>query len=314
MLDLTIIIPNYNTRELLTQCLRSIYQHTRGVTFEVICIDDNSKDGSADAVAAEFPQVILIRNSAGQFYAKNNNLGMRRSNARYACLLNSDTRLISNAFFQLVRFMDSTPDAAACGPKLLNPDMSIQSCVRRFPGLRTMILQGLNWHKLSPSGTVAKQYYASDFDYSKTQVADSIGTTAFVVRRSTWESAGMLDERFPHFQVDIAYNLMLKRKGLKIYYTPDAEVIHYGSQSINQMAKKKIIELHDALARFNDLYDYYGAGWCSKHLVRAALKVRCWIKLSEYHLGSDKRVIKGPGAPKPAAETSGAQSLRQAGM
>lgn len=297
MLDLTIIVPNYNTREFLHQCLKSVYENTSGINFEIICIDDNSTDGSAEMVEKLFPQVILIRNQTGQFYAKNNNRGFRESKARYACLLNSDTKIIGNAFYQLVEFMDSHPDAAACGPTLLNPDMTIQSCIRRFAGLGTMILQGLNMHRLFPNGRIARNYYSSDFDYEKEQVVDSIGTTAFVVRRSTWEGTGMLDERFPHFQVDLAYNLMLKRAGLKIVYTPCAKVIHYGSQSVNQMPRKRIIELHQALADFNDVYDYFGKGWFLKKLVRAAVKIRCWIKLLEFHLGSDKRVIKGPGAP-----------------
>ncbi len=297
-LDLTIVIPNYNTRELLWQCLTSIYIHTEGIAFEVICVDDASSDGSADMVADSFPQVILVRNQTGQMYAKNNNLGLRMSRARYACLLNSDTRIESNAFEMLVRFMDQHPDAAACGPRLLNPDGTVQSCVRQFAGAGTMILQGLNWHKLFPNGAVAHRYYTCNFDYSREQVVESLGTTAFLIRRSTWETAGMLDERFPHFQVDLAYNLMLKRKGYKVYYTPSAEVIHYGSQSINQMPKKRILELHRALADFNDHYDYFGSGRITKRMIRIALRLRCWIKIAEFHLSRDKRVIKGPGAPK----------------
>jgi len=160
-----------------------------------------------------------------------------------------------------------------------------------------MVLQGLNWHHVFPNGAVAREYYASDFDYSLEAVVDSLGTTAFVIRRETWEIAGMLDERFPHFQVDIAYNLMLKRKNLKVYYTPCTEIIHFGSQSINQMPKKRIIELHKALADFNEFYDYFGKSPLIKILVRHALHIRCWIKLMEFRFGKDKRVIKGPGAP-----------------
>lgn len=309
LLDLTIIIPNYNTRELLRQCLQSIYDKTVGITFEVICIDDNSDDGSAEMVAEVFPLAILVRNQVGQLYAKNNNLGMKRSLARYACLLNSDTKLLGNAFEQLVHFMDTHPDAAACGPMLLNPDMTIQSCIRRFAGLSTMIQQGLNLHKLFPKGKVAREYYTVDFDYSREQCVDSIGTTAYVVRRSTWESVGLLDERFPHYQVDLAYNLMLKRAGLKVYYTPCAQVIHYGSQSMNKMPRKNILALHRALADFSEIYDYFGNGWLTKKAVRVALKLRCWIKLLEFHLGKDKRVIKGPGAPS----LRSVQSSNQAG-
>jgi len=303
-LDLTIIIPNYNTRDLLRQCLSSIFAYTKGISFEVICLDENSPDGSAQMVASEFPDVILVRNETPKYYAANNNLGMQMSRARYACLLNSDTKITSDAFTALVHFMDETADAAACGPKLLNPDGTVQHCIRYFAGITTMVLHGLNWHKLFPSGRFADNYFAVKFDYSRPRVVDNIGTTAYVIRRSTWESAGMLDERFPHFQVDIAYNLMLKRKGFHVYYTPCAEVIHYGGQSINQQAKKKIRELHDALAQFNDIYEYFGSSAVSKWLVRAAVRCRYWIKMTEFHLSSDKRVIKSPGAPRLAQRSN----------
>src|SRR6266700_509745 len=94
-LDLTVIIPSCNTRRLLRDCIASIYEHTSGVTFEVICVDDASRDGSADIVARAFPEVILVRNRTTQSYVKNTNLGMRMSRARYACHLNGDTLLIS---------------------------------------------------------------------------------------------------------------------------------------------------------------------------------------------------------------------------
>ncbi len=96
-MDLTIIIPNYNTRALLRNCLDSIYRHTDGVSFEIICVDGNSPDGSADMVAAEFPDVVLVRNAANESYARSVNQGLRLSHGRYACLLDSDTLLIENA-------------------------------------------------------------------------------------------------------------------------------------------------------------------------------------------------------------------------
>ena len=298
MLDLTIIIPNYNTVVLLRQCLKSIYAHTANVSFEVIVVDDNSSDGSADMVAVEFSQVRLVRNETNMLYAKNNNLGMRMSRARYACLLNSDTEITSNAFHALVQFMDSHPDAAACGPRLVNPDGTTQHCVRNFANLRMMILQGLNWHKLFPNGAVSKSYYANTFDYTKEQLAEFIGTTAFVIRRSTWEGDGMLDELFPLYQVDLAYCYMLMKKGRKLYYTPTAEVIHYGSQSVSQIAKKSLQQQHKGFTDFSDHYDYFGSSPITKQVIRWAVGLRYFIKLMELKFGKDKRVIKGPGAPK----------------
>jgi GT2 family glycosyltransferase len=297
MFDLTIVIPNYNTKDLLRDCISTIYEHTKGISFEIICIDDNSPDGSAEMVAETFPDVILIRNKVNQLYAKNNNMGMRMSRARYACLLNSDTKLISNAFEALVHFMDEHGDIAACGPKLLNPDLTVQHCIRRFVRPGSLVLQALNWHKLFPKSKSMTNLYATDFDYSKMQQVDSIGTTAYVVRRSTWEQAGMLDERFQLFVVDWAYNFMLRQKGYKVYYTPCAELVHFGSQSVNQKARKSIGDLHHALILFSNTYNYFGSGRTIKCVVRLAVLARCYLKLAEYYLGSDKRVIKGPGAP-----------------
>lgn len=304
LLDITVIIPSYNTRRLLHDCISSIYEHTRGIRFEIICLDDHSPDGSADMVAEEFPEVILVRNQSNQFYVRNNNLGMRMSRARYACLLNSDTLLISNAFGALVEYMGENPGVAACGPKLLNPDRSVQHCIRHFSGPLTMALQALNWHKLFPNNRLTRRYYVTDFDYSKAQPVDSIGTTAYVIRRSTWENPGMLDERFRLFVSDLAYNFMLKQKGYMVYYTPCAEIVHFGSQSVNQTPQSSLRELHDALIAFNEAYDYFGRSRASKLLVRLAVKVRAGCKGAEYYLGSDKRVIKGPGAPPKARPSS----------
>jgi hypothetical protein len=299
MLDLTIIVPSYNTKDLLRHCIASIYEHTKGIRFEIICVDDNSPDGSAEMVASIFPDVILVKNKVNLHYVRNNNLGMQMSRARYACLLNSDTRLISNAFEALVQFMDEHPDIAACGPKLLNPDMTVQHCIRRFVNARTLVLQALNWHKIFPRSKLMTNLYATEFDYSMAQQVDSIGTTAFVIRRSTWEQAGMLDERFQLFVVDWAYNFMLKQKGYKVYYAPCAEVVHFGSQSVNQTARKSIRDLHNALILFSETYDYFGSGHTIKCVVHLAVLARYYLKLAEYHISSDKRVIKGPGAPAP---------------
>jgi len=297
-LDLTVVIPSYNTKSLLFNCLESIYSSTKRISFEIICIDDNSPDGSAAMVAKSFPNVILVRNETNQFYAKNNNLGLRMARGRYACLLNSDTVLVGDTLSCMVEFMDSHADVAACGPKLLNPDGTVQHCIRSFTGIGVMILQGLNWHKLFPKSRWTNRYYRTDFDYSREQQVDSIGTTAYVIRREIWENVAMLDERFELALVDLAYNLTLKRKGYKVYYTPSAEVVHYGSQSLNQTALRSLRAFHKAQIVFSDSYDYFSSNRAVKLSIRMAVRARYGLKVMEYYLSSDKRVIKGPGAPR----------------
>jgi GT2 family glycosyltransferase len=310
LLDLTVIIPNYNTRGLLRGCMESIYRHTSGITFEVICVDGNSPDGSADMVAENFPEVALVRNATNESYARGVNQGIRLSRARYACLLDSDTLLIENAFEPLVRFMDEHPEVAVCGPKLLNPDGSVQHHIRSFASLGVFFLQTLNWHKLFPNSRLMNRYYNTDFDYSQAQPVESIGTSAYVIRRSTWEAVGLLDERFRWAMPDLAYNYTLHQKGYKLFYTPCAEVVHFGGQTASQDVLRALHEQCQGLIDFSERYDYFGRSRLTKAVVRLGVRARYYTKVMGYYLSSDKRVIKGPGAPKKETAAQAARVVR----
>lgn len=295
-LDLSVIVASYSTRELLRECLESVFRHTQDVSFEVICVDDDSPDGSADMVAELFPQVILVRNRQRMRYARNHNAGTRLAIGRYACHLDSDTLLVSDAMSEMVRFMDEHPDVSACGPKLLNADGSVQHCIRSFAGAGVFLLQALNWHRLFPNSPAMNRYYNADFDYSGAQRVESIGTSAYFVRRSTWESVGMFDERFGQFMVDLAYNFTLNRRGHSVWYAPCAEIIHYGSRSIGQNPEAALRDETEAFIIFNEAYGYFRQDWFSRMLVRLALKTRLHMRLLELHARADKLVAKGPVA------------------
>jgi GT2 family glycosyltransferase len=295
--DLTIIIPNYNTRALLRNCIDSIYRYTSGITFEVICVDGNSPDGSADMVAEEFTEVILVRNKSNESYARSVNQGIRMARGRYACLLDSDTLLIENVFEPLVGFMDQRPDVAVCGPKLLNPDGSVQHHIRSFASLGVFFLQTLNWHKVFPKSNLMNRYYNTDFDYSRAQPVESIGTSAYVIRRSTWETIGLLDERFRWAMPDLAYNYTLHQRGFKLYYIPCAAVVHFGGQTASQDVLRALREQCQGLIDFSEAYDYFGRSRLTKAMVRFGVRARYCSKVLGYYLSADKRVIKGPGAP-----------------
>jgi GT2 family glycosyltransferase len=295
-LDLTIIVASYNTRELLRSCLDSVFHCTRGISFEVICVDDCSDDGSAEMVAERFPEVILIRNTHRLRYARNHNLATCRAQGRYVCHLDSDTLLTGDAMQALVNFMDEHPDVAACGPKLLNGDGTTQHCIRSFAGAGVFLLQALNWHKLFPNSPTMNRYYNADFDYSRAQRVESIGTTAYLVRRSTWESVGMFDERFGQFMVDLAYNFTLNQRGYRVWYTPCAAVIHYGSRSISQNPEAALREETEAFILFNECYGYFRQDWLSKWIVRLALKSRLYLRLLDHRVGNFEQIEKGPVA------------------
>lgn len=295
MMDLSVIVASYNTKDLLHDCLKSIYDTTKQITFEVIVVDDCSSDGSAEMVTEAFPQVRVIRNATNLRYAKTNNVGLKAARGRYGLLLNSDVVVQPGAFETLVRFMDEHPDAAAAGPKLMNPDGSVQHCIRSFPNPVAMLFQSLSLHKIWPSNPITDSYYNTDFDYSRAQTVQSIGTTSFIIRRSTWETHGMLDERLTLAFVDLAYCHALGQHKQNIYYVPGAVVLHYSGQSINQNGLKEIRLLHRELRKF---YDYYIAEQhnpLSRKLIRAGIFFREKFKVLEYELTGDKRVFSTPG-------------------
>jgi GT2 family glycosyltransferase len=295
--DVTIVVASYNTRDLTCRCLQSIIDNTQGASYEILLVDDGSPDDTVAVVRERFPTVRVLVNEVNVRYAKTNNRGLREATGRYGLLLNTDTELQGDAISALVRFMDEHPEVSAAGPKLLNPDSTIQHCIRSFPGVGVMVAQTLNLHRIWPGNPVTNRYYQTDFDYDVSQPVEAIGTTAFIIRRAAWERYGMLDERFSWAFCDQAYCLSLNQQGAAIWYVADAAVFHLGSQSINQNAQKEITAQHEALRR---LYDIYLAdrdpAW-KRPIVRAGIRARRRIKLIEHRFDKDKRLIKGPGAP-----------------
>jgi len=142
------------------------------------------------------------------------------------------------------------------------------------------------------------RYYNTDLDYSKAQPVESIGTSTYMIRRSTWETIGLLDERFRWAMPDLAYNYTLHRQGCQVFYTPCAAVIHFGGKTASQDVLKALREQCQGLIDFSDAYDYFGKSRFTKALVRFGVRARYLSKVLGYYLSSDKRVIKGPGAPR----------------
>jgi GT2 family glycosyltransferase len=298
--DLSVIVLSYNVKNLTRACIQSIINATHKIKYEIICVDDNSPDHSADMVRTEFPSVVLIANTENKRFSEANNIGLRASKGRYGLLLNCDTVVKSGAFDQLVAFMDSHPDIAGCGPKLLNPDGSTQYCVRRFPTTASLIAQTFNLHRLWPGNPFTEYYYCLTIDQEHPSQVECIGLTAFIMRREVWEEIGTLDTRFPQLMADQAYSRKMHQFGKRLYYVPEIEVIHYGSQSVNQNSRKAIIDLHNELKTFYSVFYEAKTNWLIRKLAYLGIDFRKWLKLLEYRLSADKRFITGPGAPQTA--------------
>ncbi|MFH1456799.1 MAG: glycosyltransferase family 2 protein, partial [Patescibacteria group bacterium] len=145
-MDISIIIVNWKVKDLLEKCLRSIFEQTKNISFEVFVVDNNSGDGSVEMVREKFPQVALAASAENLGFAKGNNLAIKKSRGRYVLLLNPDTEILDNALEKMVRFMDAHPECGIGGCKLLNADLSLQPSVRAFPDFASQIFILLKIH------------------------------------------------------------------------------------------------------------------------------------------------------------------------
>jgi len=247
MTDISTIIVNLNTRELLRACLSSVYAEGSAVRNEIIVIDNGSTDGSTEMVAREFPTVRLVRNRSNEGFARPNNVGMQMAAGRYIFLLNSDAALHSGALGRLSAFLDNNPKAGGCGPRLLSPDGRQQRSVRGFPSLWTHFFDMFLMDKIFPWVRLFGRGEMSYFSYDETQDVDHVMAAAFLIRREVLTTAGALDERFSIYYNDMDWCYRIKENGWKIFYVHDAVVTHHGGTTV--------AALNRDFSRFNELYD-----------------------------------------------------------
>ncbi len=276
--DLSVIILTYNTCDLLRQCLRSIYEQTSGITFEVIVVDNASADQTAAMMSSEFPQATYLRNSENIGFTKGNNQGIRVSRGRYVLLLNPDTKVVANALAELVRFMDAHLDCGIMGCKLLNPDGSLQYSCRRFPSYHTALFNRYSiLTRLFPQNRFSQSYLMSSDDHNKTREVDWVSGAALTARREAFEQVGLMDEIFIMYSEDVDWCYRMHEAGWKVYFFPDASVYHYIGQSTSQRLYWSIIVRHVSMYQFYRKH-YSRSIKSIDYLVLLGIILRCgWV-------------------------------------
>lgn len=214
MKDLCIIIVNMDCQALLKKCLQSIYASTHKISFEIILVDNASCDGSQKMVKESFPGVKLIENTENLGFTKASNQGLRLCNAKYAMLLNNDTEIKDSAFDRMFDFMETHLKVGACGPKLLNVDGSIQQ-----------------------QGSLLGQRFWKSKDPKETNFV--IGA-CLMVRKEVLEKVGLLDENLYFYNEDLDWCKSIRKAGYKLYYLPQAEVVHYGGYSSKRSFNRRL--------------------------------------------------------------------------
>jgi len=248
-MDLSVVIVNWKVKDLLRKCLASIYQGTAGLEFEVIVADNDSRDGSVEMVAKEFPKAEIIASNRNLGFAKANNEAIARSRGEFVLLLNPDTEAPPGALDKIVGFMRRNPHVAIFGPKILNPDGSLQPSVRRFPTPASQMLIALKLHHLFPRLPALRRYLAADFDYSRASRCDQVMGAAFCVRRKLIEEIGLLDAGFFIWFEEVDYCRRAADRGFQVWYAPEVEIVHHGGESFGQVFGPNKQKMFNASAR-----------------------------------------------------------------
>ncbi|MBI4215250.1 MAG: glycosyltransferase family 2 protein [Parcubacteria group bacterium] len=238
-MDLSIIIVSWKVKDLLKKCLNSIFEQTKGLEFEVIVIDNDSRDGTAEMVKRDFPAVNFVESKENLGFAKANNIGILKAKGRYTLLLNPDTEILDGALDKCVQYLDKHPEAGALGCKLLYPDGSLQESCRRFPAFWDQFFVLLKLHNFFPNWGPIGRYYMKDFKYDRVEEVDQIMGAFMLARREIFERIGYLDERFFAWFEEVDWCRRVKEAGMKIIFYPDAVVIHHKGQSFNQYFQRQ---------------------------------------------------------------------------
>jgi len=232
MVDVSIVVVNYNTREHLFQCLSSIFNLSHGCSYEVFVVDNGSSDGSAAMVRTGFPGAKLVENQKNVGFVKANNIALGDASGRYFLLLNADAKLLPGSLDAMVEFMDTHSDAGACGCKQVDAKGNIQLTWGYFPTLAREVVRKAMHARLSINGNIVRAYLSHRFNGQT--VVDWVAGSCLMVRASIREQVGLMDENYFMYFEDIDWCHRIQQAGWNIYYLPHIQMLHEGGASANK--------------------------------------------------------------------------------
>jgi GT2 family glycosyltransferase len=248
-MDLSIVIVNWNTREMLRDCLESVRSQLHGVQAQIIVIDNASKDGSVAMVAEQFPEVRLIANLENRGFAAANNQGFNGVSSRHVLLLNSDTIVHGDVLKRSVEFLDMHADVGMMGCKVLNTDGSTQMTCSRFPTFVNLLLQTLGVNRLG--GRFSGRYQMLDWARDSEREVEVVSGCYLMVRASVIEEIGYLDEAFFCYGEETDWCRRCQNAGWQLMFAPVGEITHFGSGSTRSLNHVRDLMLSEGTIRLH---------------------------------------------------------------
>lgn len=257
MIDVSVIIVSYNTRDVTVACIRSVFERTRGCSFEVIVVDNASRDGSSEAIARECPEATLIANSENKGFAGANNDGLAVANGRYLLLLNPDTLVNEGSIRDVLEYCEANPDAGIVGCRCFNEDGSQQSTIFRYPRFRDVVVNVVVPNRLMRKSRLLGRSRYIGADLNQIRDVEVVAGCYMMVRRECYDRVGGMDDRFFMYAEEVDWCFRIHRAGWRIVYFPGASILHYGglsaatceSQMNLAMAKSNLLLIQKIMGR-----------------------------------------------------------------
>ena len=227
MADVSVVVVTFNALPWVERALESVRGH------ETVVVDHGSTDGTLELVGERFPEARVIEQE-NRGLGGGSNAGMRIASGDYFLLLNSDAWALDDAVERLAAFADEHPEAAVVGPRLLNPDGSLQRSVRGFPTVWRLATEYFFLRKLAPRSRALNAFYGAGFDHEEVREAEFLMGSVLLVRREAADTVGLFDEDFFMFSEETDWCYRFRQAGWKVLFTPDAEFVHVGGATTRQ--------------------------------------------------------------------------------
>jgi hypothetical protein len=248
--EVSVVIVTYNSRAFIGPCLDSLRQHTSGVPYEVIVVDNASPDETADLVEREYPWARVIRRRANGGLSAAINDGVGAATGRYVMQLNPDVRVESDVLSELARYLDQHPGVGIVAPKLLNDDGSLQLSCRAFPGYSTALFNRYSvLTKLLPGNRYSREYLMAGYDHMRERDVDWVSGAALMFPRMVFDRVGGWDADFFMFNEDVDFCRRAHDAGYRVVYDPAVALCHSIGASESASARL-VIERHRSMWRY----------------------------------------------------------------
>jgi GT2 family glycosyltransferase len=266
--DVSVVIVSWNVRDLLRACIASVSSEQPDLSIQILVVDNDSRDGSAQMVREEFPAVELVTSDVNLGFSRANNLALARAMGRYVFFLNPDTIVRRGTLRHMVAFLDKHGDIDIVGPKILSGDGTVQPIARPpSPSILPMLLQALYLHRLAAVGRRRTPRTTTD-DSTTSHEVHAVSGAAIFGRRDVISDVGGFDEGFLYTCEDADLCLRVRARGRRIHYLPRAEIVHLSGRSSEQASVRAITASFLSMQRYLERWHGRFPAWSYRVIIQ----------------------------------------------